>query len=118
MARIYPVNTGDKGRMKMLCDPTWPAESGKTGAGVEAGSPVPLISLALPGDEDSAGAGEVNPSQVNIAQTNSAVNDAFIRLLVKYPRVYQAKPKVVTSNRTKMQLPLVSSSCTPHAANQ
>ena len=118
VARIYAVNTSDKERMKMLCDPAYPASSDTAGAGSKIGSPAQSAQRTSPG-EDSASAGEVDFTQVNITQTKTAVKGALMRLLERYRPVFAANPKVVTAcNQAKMQLPLVDSKCTPHAAKQ
>ena len=58
-------------------------------------------------------------TQANIAQTNTAVKDALMRLLEKYRPAFPANPKVVPAcNQAKMQLPIENSHCTPHAAKQ
>ena len=72
LARVYAINTGDKERMRMLCDTAYPTGSGTTGAGGGVGSPAQSAQRSSPGGE-SVSAGEVNLTQANIAQTSTAV---------------------------------------------
>ena len=63
---------------------------------------------------EGADADGVDLPLANIAQTSGAVNEALIRALKKYRRVFPVNPKIVPGcNRAKLQLPLTAAVARP-----